>query len=29
MRNKLWPCARPYGLWILVGVACSAAFSSC
>ncbi len=25
MRNKLWPCARPYGLWILVGVACSAA----
>ncbi len=24
MRNRLWPCARPYGLWILAGVACSA-----
>ena len=24
MRNKLWPHARPYALWILAGVACSA-----
>ena len=24
MRNKLWPCARPYALWIAAGVACSA-----
>ncbi len=24
MRNKLWPCARPYALWIAGGVACSA-----
>ena len=25
MMKKLWPCARPSGLWILAGVACSAA----
>ena len=24
MRNKLWPHARPYSLWIIAGVACSA-----
>lgn len=24
MRNKLWPYARPYALWIAAGVACSA-----
>lgn len=24
MRNKLWPHARPYALWIAAGVACSA-----
>jgi len=25
MMKRLWPCARPYGLWIAAGVACSAA----
>ena len=24
MKHQLWPHARPYALWILAGVACSA-----